>query len=234
MSLFFHRRAIEAAVAGTLEAGDEARLREHLRSCEACRAHYDGLVVAARAVAGAPDGTADELRRERARLEAALGTGARERPRRAAFVLIPATLTALAVLVVLAVRTPEREVTERGGPDDAAAPFSISVYAKPRTPDAKVRLAAEFPASGEAAVSASEWLQVTSKASVVVVAVGAAGAKVLTAGSSEALEPGTWRLFAVQGASVEEAVRAAQGLAPGATRLPLARPQVTGVLSVQP
>lgn len=235
MSLLFHRRAIEASVAGVASVEEETTLRAHLATCDACRAHYDALVLASRAVANSVEATADELRRERARLEAMVGgaPALRPAPRRLAFLVLPAALAAGLIAMVLVNRPGEREVTERGGTEQPA-PFSISLYAKAKTGDAKVRLVAEFPASGEASLSSSDWVQVTSKANVVVVAVGVGEPRVLPTGSSESLEPGTFRLFAIQGVAADEALRAAKGLTVSTKRLPLANPQVTGVLSVQP
>lgn len=236
MSLFFHRNTIEAAVAGTLSAAEEATLRAHLSTCDACRGHYDALVVASRAMANSSEATADELRREHARLEAMVGgaPAPRPAPRRLAFFVLPAALAAGLIAMVLVNRPTDREITERGGSELPAAPFSISLYAKAKSGGAKVRLVAEFPASGEASLSTSDWVQVTSKATVVVVAVGGAEPRILPTGSSESLEPGTFRLFAIQGVTADDALRAAKGATTSTKRLPLANPQVTGVLSVQP
>lgn len=236
MSLFFHRTAIEAAVAGTLSDAEETALRAHLATCEACRAHYDALVVASRALANSSEATADELRRERARLDAKVGGAPAPppAPRRLAFLVLPAALTAGLIAMLLVNGPGDREVTERGGTELPAAPFSISLYAKAKSGDAKVRLVAEFPASGEASLSTSDWVQVTSRAAVVVVAVGGGEPRVLPTGSSESWEPGTFRLFAIQGVTADEALRAAKGATTLTKRLPLANPQVTGVLSVQP
>jgi anti-sigma factor RsiW len=235
VSLFFHRNAIEASVAGTSTADEETKLRAHLATCVACRGHYDALVLASRAVSSSTEATADELRRERARVEAMVGGAtARPAPRRLAFLVLPAALAAGLIAMVLVSRPSDREITERGGTEAPAAPFSISLYAKAKSGDAKVRLVAEFPASGEASLSTSDWVQVTSKATVVVVAVGGAQPRLLPTGSSESLEPGTFRLFAIQGVSADEALRAAKGITTSTKRLPLANPQVTGVLSVQP
>lgn len=236
MSLFFHRSAIEAAVAGTSSADDEAKLRAHLSTCEACRAHYDALVLASRAVSSSSEATADELRRERSRLELMTGGAPAPRPasRRLAFLVLPAALAAGLLVMVLTNAPSEREIAERGGTESPAAPFSISLYAKAKSGDAKVRLVAEFPASGEATLSTSDWVQVTSKATVVVVAIGGAQPRLLPTGSSESLEPGTFRLFAIEGVSADEALRAAKDVTTSTKRLPLANPQVTGVLSVQP
>lgn len=236
MSLFLHRSAIEAAVAGTLSANEETTLRAHLSTCEACRGHYDALVLASRAVSNSTEATADELRRERARLELMTGgaTANRPAPRRLAFLVLPAALAAGLVAMVLVNSPGEREIAERGGTESPAAPFSISLYAKAKSGDAKVRLVAEFPASGEATLSTSDWVQVTSKATVIVVAVGVGAPRLLPTGSSESLEPGTFRLFAIEGVTADDALRAAKGATTSTKRLPLANPQVTGVLSVQP
>jgi anti-sigma factor RsiW len=235
VSLFLNRNAIEAAVAGTLSTEEEATLRAHLAMCEACRGHYDGLVLASRAVSSSTDATADELRRERARLDLMTGGAtARPAPRRLAFLVLPAALAAGFVAMVLVNRPSDREITDRGGTELPSAPFSISLYARAKAGEAKVRLVAEFPASGEASVSTSDWVQVTSKATVIVVAVGVGEPRILPTGSSESLEPGTFRLFAISGVTADDALRAAKGATTSMKRLPLANPQVTGVLSVQP
>lgn len=232
MSLLFHRGAIEAAVAGTLSVEEERSLREHLASCDACRAHYDALMLTARAATGT-ETTGAELARERARLEAMLTpkTHTRSAPRWAVIAL-PVSLAA--TLAFVAFLKHEPDVVERGGAEAPAATFSISIYAKAKSGDAPVRLVAELPASGEASLSANDWLQVTSKAQVVVVVLNDSGARVLPTGSSESLPAGTWRMFAVTDATSDEVLRAAKGLSTSTKKLPLARPQVTGVLSVQP
>jgi anti-sigma factor RsiW len=233
VSLFLHRGDVEAAVAGTLGAAEEASLRAHLSTCDDCRTHYDALTLAARTLGGTTEPTLDELRRERARLEASLQPAAvKPKERRPfAFILLPIALAAAVALVVFIPR--DDGITERGG-DDVRPPFTISVYAKAKEGTAPVRLAAELPSSGEATVSANEWVQVSSKSSAVVVAVGESGVQVFEPGGSLSFTPGTWRVFAVTGASVEEVNNATKGLTPSDKRLPLAKPQVTGVLSVQP
>lgn len=232
MSLLFHRGAIEAAVAGTLSVEEERSLREHLATCDACRAHYDALMLTARAATGM-DVTGAELSRERARFEAMLTPKPRTRAApRWAVIALPVSLAATLALVAFLKHEPD--VVERGGTEAPAAPFSISIYAKAKSGDAPVRLVAELPASGEASLSANDWLQVTSKAQVVVVVLNDSGARVLPTGSSESLPAGTWRLFAVTDATSDEVLRAAKGLSTSTKKLPLARPQVTGVLSVQP
>lgn len=232
MSLFFHRGSIEAAVAGTLSVEEERSLRAHLATCDACRAHYDALMLTARAATGT-EATGAELARERARLEAMLTPKPRSRSApRWAVIALPVSLAA--TLAFVAFLKHEPDVVERGGTEAPAAPFSISIYAKAKSGDAPVRLVAELPASGEASLSANDWLQVTSKAQVVVVVLNDTGARVLPTGSSESLPAGTWRVFAVSDATSDEVLRAAKGLSTSTKKLPLARPQVTGVLSVQP
>lgn len=232
MSLFFHRGSIEAAVAGTLSVEEERSLRAHLATCDACRAHYDALMLTARAATGT-EATGAELARERARLEAMLTPKPRSRSApRWAVIALPVSLAATLAFVAFLKHDPD--VVERGGTEAPAAPFSISIYAKAKSGDAPVRLVAELPASGEASLSANDWLQVTSKAQVVVVVLNDTGARVLPTGSSESLPAGTWRVFAVSDATSDEVLRAAKGLSTSTKKLPLARPQVTGVLSVQP
>ncbi|MBE2248586.1 MAG: hypothetical protein IAE78_03480 [Myxococcus sp.] len=236
MSLFFHRRGIEAAVAGVLDADEETALRAHLSRCEVCRAHYDALVLSSRAVTGSQEPTADELRRERARLQGLLAGGpvGRTPSRRRTWLLLPVAVAAAALALVVVNQPTEREVTERGGVAAPLAPFSLSLYAKPQAGDAPVRLVAEFPASGEATLSTTDWVQLTSKAAVVVVLVGPGGARLFPAGASQSLPAGTWRLFAVQGVTEAAALAAAKEATATTRRLPLANPQVTGVLSVRP
>ncbi len=233
MSLSTHRDAIEAAVAGELE--DERPLRAHLAGCGECRAHYDVLVLSLRATKGTNEPTNDELARERARLEAAMAPPAvrQPAPRRWAFFWIPAAVAAALVLFVIRPFSGP-DVTERGGVEVPAAPFTISLYAKAKSGSTPVRLAAEFPTSGEATVSENEWLQVSSKNGAVVVAVSEAGVQSFGAGESVSLAQGKWRVFAVTGATLEEVVSAAKSVPAGEKRLPLAKPQVTGVVSVQP
>lgn len=233
MSLLFHRGAIEAAVAGTSSVDEERSLREHLATCEACRAHYDALMLTARAATGTTEPTGAELGRERARLEAMLTPKPRTRSApRWALIAMPVSLAA--TLAFVAFLKHEPDVVERGGTEAPASPFSISIYAKSKSGDAPVRLVAELPASGEASLSANDWLQVTSKAQVVVVVLNDTGARVLPTGSSESLPAGTWRVFAVTDSTPDDVLRAAKGLSTSTKKLPLARPQVTGVLSVQP
>jgi anti-sigma factor RsiW len=232
MSLLFRRRAIEASVAGLLDPEADARLRSHLAGCDACRAHYDALVASTRALTGQADGTGAELERAEARLLAALEGPPRARPSAARWLLVPAMLAAAAVAVITV--RPEPDVVERGSADDAPAPFSVSLYARAKSGVTPVRLAAQFPESGEAVVSTDDWLQVKAPPDVVVVLVSDSEApRRLEAGSSESLPRGTVRLFGVR-APADEVLRAARGVTPAARRLPLPVPQVTGVLSVRP
>ncbi|MCA2982083.1 MAG: zf-HC2 domain-containing protein [Myxococcaceae bacterium] len=235
MTLLLHRRAIEAAVAGRLDARAERRLRAHLSTCEACRAHYDATVLAARTLTGRETGTALELERERARLLERLDGLATPAPgpRRAGWLLLPAAMAAL-LAVLAALPSPERQVTERGSGDEAPPPFSVSLYARAKSGATPVRLAAQLPESGEATVSAGDWVQAKAPPGVAVVVVLAGQPpRALSPGASEALPPGVARLFAAR-APPEVVLRAAEGLTPSAPRLPLDVPQVTGVLSVQP
>lgn len=234
MSLFLHRGDIEAAVAGQLDASAEAALRAHLSICEACRNHYDALTLAARAMTGRAEPSADELARERARLEAALSPTPTVKPARRPFALALLPIAVAAAALVLFVLPREPDVVERGGSDDVRPPFSISLYAKAKEGKAPVRLAAELPTSGEATVSAGEWVQASSKSNAIVIAISNSELQVFEPGGSVSLTPGTWRVFGVTGASLDEVKAAAKGLTTADKRLPLAKPQVTGVLSVQP
>jgi hypothetical protein len=144
MSLLFHRRAIARAVSGELEEADERRLRAHLRGCQACRAYYDDLALAAEAFAAAApaarDAAAPDHRanlaaaREQARLMAALPTGSSpttaeararltglSRPAWAATLLVPAAL-AVWFLLRPAPRSAEIPEGDPGSAEVADAP----------------------------------------------------------------------------------------------------------------
>lgn len=232
MTLLFRRRQLEAAVAGELSAHDDAEVLVHVRGCVSCRAHYDALVLAQRALEGVPVSRV-ELERERRRLEASL-SGAPARRRNVMPVLVPALALAAALIFFVARPDDVPEVTERGG-DEAAAPFVVSVYAKSKEGSAKARLAAELPASGEARVSARDWVQVSVPKDVVVVLVrDGEPAVFVELGTSSSFTAGEYRLFAVSGASADEVKSAASAATRSTKRLALGKPQVTGVVFVEP
>lgn len=77
------RRTLEAYLEGRLSPAREARVADHLRGCEACRARYDEAVRLRRALAGDPSAPTPQERAVLARRVAdrvrsgALGTGER-------------------------------------------------------------------------------------------------------------------------------------------------------------
>lgn len=159
MSLLDYGERLERTVA---EGVEDSELRAHMKGCDECRAHYDALVLAARALGD------DGSRAEGARLVAALpsvpsatATPARDRPipalppeRPRPWLPSVAVAFALAagLLVFITQRKPPPDVTLRGGGDvPVPALFSLRVYAKD-APGLPVHLVADFPASGEAVV----------------------------------------------------------------------------------
>lgn len=131
-----------------IEAGDvDETVRAHLRGCDECRALYDQLALAARALGD------DGSRRERERLMKTL-------PRQPAvrWEILAVAALIIAVIGALTLRPRPNDVTMRGGADATNAPFSLRVYGK-AAPGQKVRLIADFPASKEATVSMRAELQ---------------------------------------------------------------------------
>ena len=176
MSLLLHRRAIARAVAGELSADAERSLRDHLRGCTACRAHYDQLASTAEAFAlsaGRADTRADE--RARARLLEALAApfdgkaGGRARPASsrwtwAAVGLVPAAALAVVLLRPALRSDPAGYQAMRGGGEGAepSAPAELLIFASRKDTGSghgPVRLVAELPASGEGRVSLDEYVQ---------------------------------------------------------------------------
>jgi hypothetical protein len=198
MSLDAWREKIEAEAAGE---STDAQTREHLRTCDACRAHYDQLVFASRALAGTREALPAEHDALLARLNAQLSPSpARERVgvRVKWFALFATAAVAALALFIAMPRAPEREITLRGGPTDVAPTLSISVYAKAKSGGA-VRLLAQFPQSGEARASESDWLQVKAPEGVSVVVVSAESSVVFEGTGSQSLTRGTWSVFAAKG-----------------------------------
>ena len=204
MTLADWREDVEAAATGELAVLEDLRVRQHLRTCDECRKHYDELVSAKRVLSGGRD-EHDALF---ARLNAALD--AKEQPK--AVTTSPrrwwlfGALAAAAAAVLLLVWPPaevEREVTLRGGPNDVAPNLSFFVYAKAKSGGA-VRLLAQFPQSGEAHASEQDWLQVKAPPGVTVVATSGDAVVVFDAGGSQTLSKGTWKVFAARG-SAEDA-----------------------------
>jgi hypothetical protein len=176
MSLLLHRRAIARAVAGELSVGAERALRDHLRGCTACRAHYDQLASTTQAfalVAGRAEMRADE--RARGRLLAELetpspsGDGVRDRAPStrwtwAAVGLIPAA--ALTVFLLRPASGPEpagyQAMRGAGDSSEPSAPAELLIFASRKDTGSghgPVRLVAELPASGEGRVSLDDYVQ---------------------------------------------------------------------------
>jgi hypothetical protein len=211
MSLSRFGEDVARMVAGELSADEERPLREHLRGCEECRARYDALTLAARAVKGG-EATATEARRAEEQLLAALDP----KPVRAAsprsFIWwalgIPVAVALVMGIVTTLVPPPRSDVEMRGGAEDDAGMFTLQLYAKPKD-GAALRLAAEFPGSGEARVSASEWLQVKylpDRRGSRAFAVDAKGVPTaLPSEGSVALAPGSYDLFGLHDLSMTEA-----------------------------
>lgn len=155
MSLWWWRRAVERAALGDLGPSADRRVRRHVQRCAACRAHYDALAT----MAGGPT----EAERQRQRLLASLPRDeGNERPVRARAWWLPAALVPVAVVVVLLVRPQEPELTERGARTPPNEPLAVSVYAARRNPSGgrePLRLVADLPASGEAALSRADFVQ---------------------------------------------------------------------------
>lgn len=161
MSLWRNRRRIASAAAGELSARDEAALRAHLATCDACRAHYDLLTMTARVARGGPAPTSEDIEHGLARvLRAAQVEPA---PRRASLgpLLVWSAVLVGSLAVVTALqweRAPSTSfVQERGGDDTHVRHFSLRVYAK--LADGPVRLVADFPSAGEAHVTEHDWVQ---------------------------------------------------------------------------
>ncbi|MBL8915640.1 MAG: zf-HC2 domain-containing protein [Archangium sp.] len=205
MSLAEWKEDVEAAASGEMSTVEDLRVRQHLRTCDECRAHYDRMVNAARAMAGTTEPTKSEHDALFARLNATLDAQQAPKPQAApsrrwwffgAFAAVAAALLLVVVTRPPAVEDPEREITLRGGGNDVAPSLSFSVYAKAKSGGA-VRLVAQFPQSGEARASEGDWLQVKAPNGVTVVAKGADGATVVfDANGSQALTKGTWKLSA--------------------------------------
>ncbi|MFT3711552.1 MAG: zf-HC2 domain-containing protein [Archangium sp.] len=153
MSLWWNRKRVEAAVLGELSQPDERKLFEHLRGCEACRAHYDTLSTGMDALS-----TKSRDEREKARVLAP-AVPKMDSPSRPVFVIPLAVGVAAVAFVLITLRFPpaEDEVTWRGDIVDAGeAPFSLLAYA--RRADGPVRLAADLPL-GTGSVSRDERVQ---------------------------------------------------------------------------
>lgn len=137
-----------------LDAGDvEPAVRSHLRGCDECRAYYDQLALAARALGD------DGAKAEQARLLASLAPAAKAPPSRLRW----AVAAAAAVLIIngailLLLPKPAGDVTLRGGSAAEAPAWSLRVYGKD-APGERIRLLADFPLAKEASVGVRSELQ---------------------------------------------------------------------------
>ena len=172
MSVWLHRRAIARAVAGELSVDAERTLREHLRGCSVCRAHYDQVASMAEALAlGA--GRADQRANDRARARLVAGLDASVAPRGqrrglpfrwkwTAVGLVPAA--ALAVFFLRPAPAPAPTVAMRGGAEtsESGAPAALLIFASRKdvgSGHGPIRMVAELPASGEGRVSLDDYVQ---------------------------------------------------------------------------
>ena len=226
MALWRFRGRIGDAVLGELTGADELALFAHLRTCTDCRAHYELLEGAARALS--PERAAS---RERARLVAALTPAQPVRPRQTVAFRAALAIRAMVVLaVILWPRAPE-DVGLRGGDRPAMVAAALLLYARD-TDGGAVKLVADFPLAGRARLSRDQQAQFFvrhpwQRARVVVWATSVEGARhdwpavevdQTRAGSAPvgesfslaALSAGSWRLTTVlselggdAGASIE-------------------------------
>ncbi len=236
MSLLFHRRAIEHAVAGELSGREELRLRAHCMQCNRCRLYYDSLSRTARALGDESDSGAREAERLFAQLDERTVMAPRFSPRRRLVaILLPAGALAAAFVVVrLPARKEEPAVTYRGGPMATESKASLLVYASEKRPGgrAPLRLAADLPGSVEGRLSMHDEVQFAYRQSlgaayVAVVAVRESGeitlyeTGLLTTPTQKprpfgkSIDLGTWdragrfRLYAIFSASPIESARLA-------------------------
>jgi hypothetical protein len=145
MSLWWNRRRVEAGVLGELSAEAEQKLFAHLRTCAACRAHYDTLSMGMDALStSARDG------RERARVLRPAVPGASPSTSRPVFVIPIAVALAATVLVVVNLRPAanDDDITLRGGAEEDGGRADVALLAYARRGDGPVRLAADFPLGG--------------------------------------------------------------------------------------
>jgi hypothetical protein len=183
VSLWLYRRKILRAVGGELSAAEEQRLRAHLATCDACRAHYDATSAAAEALGASP------ARRERDRLMAALEPAAASPARRRSWAirLAPALGVAAAAGVALwLVPGDRRGIAWRGAGDEARAPVRLLLHASRKgdegAPPGPLRFIADLPGAGEGRVSTRDYLQLSyvglkAPAYAMVVAIDEAGAE---------------------------------------------------------
>lgn len=145
MSLWRYRHRIARAVAGDLPARAEVKLRAHLRSCEACRAHYN--VLSQMASVSDP---ATAKQRQRARLEALLPAPVATpvRATRRWVWALPVLVPAMVALVWMRSHPPTlEEVQWRGGAEPAAWPLSLVMYEFAHGPQGPAVVLGELPFS---------------------------------------------------------------------------------------
>ena len=242
MSLWRHRATIARAVAGELEAEDEAKLRAHLSTCAECRRHYDSLSVQARILAGDPHESSAGNARALARLMAALSpAGPKPKPSPLRWLVPAGVLAAAALVAVFMPRSPDEEVAFRGSNDGTQ--LSFFVVTAPRD-GGELRRDVSFPGPA-GTVRADDWVAVAvnqnpdpKAAHFRGVLVNEKGeALVLASGKSVALDPGRWRVFGVAlAAPPDDAALAAAARAAGFEGKQLALPGLlaSGVLTVLP
>lgn len=209
MSLWWNRGRVEAGVLGELSLERERALFVHLRTCTACRAHYDTLSTGMDSL-----GTQTRDARESARvLDRPLPSVRPEPSRRWVFAV---AFAAVLALVFVLRPTDDGDITLRGGSDEASPAFSLLAYA--RRGDGPVRLAADLPL-GTGSVSRDERVQffvkhaLAAKVKVTVIGtapdgvtrtlaeaeVGASAEKSSAVGAPidlSALAPGRWKIEA--------------------------------------
>ena len=213
MALWRNRRRIEAAVLGERTGAQELQLFAHLRACEACRAHYEPLALAAEALS-----PAQSTRREEARLWAALEVAPRARERSPTrWMFVFAAAAAVLTVLLWPARPPDDEVVWRGGAAEPLPTSSLLLYARDADGGA-VHLAADFPLAGVVKLARAQQVQLFVRhplegGRVVVYATSAEGHSVVlaeavvnqarehsvavgSAFSLSRLEPGAWRLTA--------------------------------------
>ncbi len=137
----------------------ERTLRQHLVSCDACRAHYDRLTLTHRALFGAGAPTQSETDRSLARLlDAVEPPAARRAPARW---LAAAATVAAAVFALLLLRpaSSPTDITWRGAADAESAPIRLRIYARDPAGARPLQLAAELPLSGEGRVGREDLVQ---------------------------------------------------------------------------
>jgi len=247
MSLWRQRSAIERAIAGGLNAADEAKLRVHLAGCSDCRRHYDNLSMQQRILAGDPHGSPAQAERELARLMGALNPAPQQQdvpswwPR---FAMAAGVVAAVAFGFVCFRRPrPTEEIQLRG--DGPGKPLALGLWLVAAPQDGgDLHSDTVFPSDASGLVRSTDWVAFKKKGAsrlpfFRVVLVSEKGeAMVLEAGKSAALDPGRWRVFGVTDAQplADEVLTAAAREAgvDGSVLKVTAAEQVTGLVVVEP